>query len=598
MKLANWNISAKILVPFGAVVVLLCVGGAFYIYSQAMQAVESQARQTAQAIALQVAEDRAYYNSQVVAKLRKDGLEVKPGDAQNRDEKGWIPLPATFVNEVTARVNEKGLYKVDLLSLWPINKAKGPRNEFERKSLEQLVKDPKTQPVEIRWVDGVPSLHFFVPDVVSAQACAECHNGHPDSPRKDFKMGDVMGGLMVQVPLTAAFAGAAKSAWGAIGGLAVVLGGLWLGLAWIVRASVQRPVAGILPVIRGMAEGDLSKRVEARSGDELGQIAAALNGSLDTLNPLFHQVSTAVSLVSGAAQQLAAGSEQLSSGAQEQASSLEETAASLEQITSTVKQNADNARQANQMAVSARGGAEKGGAVVKEAVASMEAITASSKKIAEIITTIDEIAFQTNLLALNAAVEAARAGEQGRGFAVVASEVRALAQRSAAASKEIKALITDSVAKVEGGAMLVHQSGETLTEIVTGVKKVADLIAEISAASQEQSQGIEQVNKAVTQMDSVTQQNAAQTEELSSTAQALAAQAEELSAQVGQFRLTTTAGSDQPAAVRQVSVSQKVVPLKARGKGKPETAPTAGRGYPAVAAATGTDAAHGTFEEF
>ena len=368
-----------------------------------------------------------------------------------------------------------------------------------------------------------------------------------------------------------------------------ILGGI-CAVSWVVAHGLNSGLKSILGVTEKAGGGDLTARVALHSRDELGQMGEALNRMLEGFHEIMQQVQQAASHTASASQQLAAGGEQLSSGAQEQASSLEETAASLEEMTSTVKQNADNARQANQLAVSAREGAEKGGTVVKEAVASMEMITRSSKQIAEIITTIDEIAFQTNLLALNAAVEAARAGEQGRGFAVVASEVRALAQRSAAASKEIKTLITDSVGKVEMAAKLVNESGETLIGIVAGVKKVADLIAEISAASGEQAQGIEQVNKAVMQMDTVTQQNAAQTEELSSTAQALAAQAEELSAQVAQFKLASAAVSPQPGAVSHGS-ERKVVPLKTKAKATP-VAPKP------VPAATGTDGMPGGFEEF
>jgi X-X-X-Leu-X-X-Gly heptad repeat protein len=373
-------------------------------------------------------------------------------------------------------------------------------------------------------------------------------------------------------------------------GLGVLLA---IALGSFIAFLIAKALAHVVATADQAATGDLTVRVQLDTQDELGQMGTALNGMLAKFETTMREVQQASHQTASAAQQLASGSEQLSSGAQEQASSLEETAASLEEMTATVKQNADNARQANQMATGARSAAEQGGTVVTQAVGAMAAITASSKQIAAIITTIDEIAFQTNLLALNAAVEAARAGEQGRGFAVVASEVRALAQRSAGASKEIKALITDSVSKVEDGARLVNQAGSTLTEIVSGVMKVADLIAEITAASTEQAQGIEQVNKAVTSMDTVTQQNAAQTEELSSTAQSLAAQAEELSAQVGQFKLTAS-HEPQPASLAPRATSRddrpgKVIPLKGKAR--------AGRAA-AVATATGTNDRTGHFEEF
>jgi methyl-accepting chemotaxis protein len=323
---------------------------------------------------------------------------------------------------------------------------------------------------------------------------------------------------------------------------------LCLGLGYFIAQLIAKPLTATVGVLRKVAEGDLTARLAIHTGDEVGQMAQALNQATEAMQSALSEVRTSAQSMAHAAQELASASEELSSGAQEQASSLEETTATMEEITSTVKQNADNAKQANQVACGSRDSAEKGGQVVSEAVVAMAEINEASKNIAEIITTIDEIAFQTNLLALNAAVEAARAGEQGRGFAVVATEVRNLAQRSATSAKEIKRLIQDSVRKVENGSGLVNKSGETLTEIVGAVKKVTDIVAEIAAASREQSAGVEQVNKAMIQMDKVTQTNSSQTEELSATAQSLSAHAEQLQSLVGRFRLDGTGYQKSSAA--------------------------------------------------
>ncbi len=304
--------------------------------------------------------------------------------------------------------------------------------------------------------------------------------------------------------------------------------------------EVSRKVAIVLQIVNSIAAGDFTVKSPDLGNDAVGQVGSALNQAITAIASALQEVRDVSSTVSTAAAQLTSVSREISSGAQSQASSLEETASSLEEITSTVKQNTDNAQQARQLAVGSRDVAEKGGEVVGEAVKAMSEINQSSKKIADIITTIDEIAFQTNLLALNAAVEAARAGEQGRGFAVVASEVRNLAQRSASAAKEIKSLIQDSVRKVEVGTELVNRSGGSLNEIVNSVKRVTDIVAEIAAASKEQLTGIEQVNKAVSQMDRVTQSNAAQTEEMSGTAESLLSNAQQLSELVERFSLSNT----------------------------------------------------------
>ncbi len=281
-------------------------------------------------------------------------------------------------------------------------------------------------------------------------------------------------------------------------------------------------------------------------------MSEGVNHLADNMADVVRRVKGAASEVYRGAEEISQGNANLSQRTEEQSSSLEETASSMEEMTSTVKQNADNAGQANQLATAARDQAEKGGAVVSQAVRAMADINDASRRIADIIGVIDEIAFQTNLLALNAAVEAARAGEQGRGFAVVASEVRNLAGRSATAAKEIKELIQDSVKKVSDGSALVTQSGQTLEQIVASVKKVSDIVAEIAAASREQSSGIEQVNRAVMQMDELTQQNAALVEEATASSQAMADQARELNEMMARYRVAGGDARRQPRAAQQL----------------------------------------------
>ncbi|MCS0616343.1 methyl-accepting chemotaxis protein [Massilia kyonggiensis] len=316
--------------------------------------------------------------------------------------------------------------------------------------------------------------------------------------------------------------------------IALVLGTIVA--VWITR-SITGPLRQAVDVARTVATGDLSARIEVHSADETGQLLQALRDMNQALVNIVGEVRSGTETIASASQQIASGNADLSSRTEEQASSLEETASSMEELTSTVKQNADNARQANQFAVSASEVAEKGGAVMAEVVDTMGAINESARKIVDIIAVIDGIAFQTNILALNAAVEAARAGEQGRGFAVVASEVRSLAQRSAAAAKEIKALIDNSVEKADAGSRLVDQAGTTMREVVESIRRVADIMGEISAASQEQTEGIGQVQLAISQMDQTTQQNAALVEEAAAASEQLREQAGKLSQTVAVFRL-------------------------------------------------------------
>ncbi|AVP56623.1 methyl-accepting chemotaxis protein [Pulveribacter suum] len=377
----------------------------------------------------------------------------------------------------------------------------------------------------------------------------------------------------------------------ALGLLALAAGAL---CAWWLTRGITRPLAQAVQVARAVAANDLTSRVQVHAQDETGQLLQALHDMNASLSQVVARVRTGAEGIATASSQIDAGNQDLSARTEEQASSLQQTAASMEQLTGTVRQNADNARQANQLATSAAQTAVQGGEVVAGVVQTMDAINEASRRISDIIGVIDGIAFQTNILALNAAVEAARAGEQGRGFAVVAGEVRQLAQRSAAAAKDIKGLIQDSVERVAQGSHQVGEAGRTMQAVVDSVQRVSDLVAEITAASQEQSGGIEQVHQAVTQMDQVTQQNAALVEESTAATGALKAQAAQLAAAVSVFRVEGAAAAPLRAAA---APAPAAMPAPARAP-----LPAAARPAPArkalAAAPAAPAAARGTEDDW
>jgi methyl-accepting chemotaxis protein len=394
-----------------------------------------------------------------------------------------------------------------------------------------------------------------------------------------------------------------------LAGLALLVAIALLGTAWYVARTLRRRVEVACNVADRVRDGDLTVEVHDDARDEISPLLRALGQMQDALTRVVSTVRSNAESVATASAQIAQGNADLSQRTEEQASTLEQTAASMEELGSTVKLNADNAKQANQLAHGASDVAVKGGEVVSEVVATMGEINSSSKRIADIIGVIDGIAFQTNILALNAAVEAARAGEQGRGFAVVAGEVRNLAQRSAEAAKEIKALITASVERVNQGSALVDRAGTTMTEVVDSIRRVTDIMGEISAASSEQSSGVQQVGHAVVQMDQVTQQNAALVEESAAAAESLKSQAQQMVQVVAVFRLSTqaearTAVAAKPAAPAAWSGKDRRGPDRARNvarlpvKSKAAAPASVAAPAPMPKAAASAGGAEGEWESF
>ncbi len=533
------TLASRLVFPVVVVGLLFTVLGTVYLVTESRHSIEKQARQSAASIAYQIGQDRNEY----LTHIAEEDLDQK------------------LLHSIGMSVDGKGLYRVHLLGIWSVDSTHNPRDEFETKAIDRMLKDPTVVASRVHDVNGEPTLSYMRVESASLQTCVDCHemeasDKSPHYGDPHFALNAPIGALLVEVPLGPAIASARSNTMKAVAVLVLIMAAAIFGILRVIKGTVERPVAGLLDAVAPLADGDFSRPVQVQAVAEVGRIATAIEKVRVQVAAVLKDLSGTVENVQDAAGGLAQRAATLASGSQEQAAALEETAASLKAMTDTVRGNAEHAQEAKRIVSHTRDQAEVGGQAVQAAVTAMSGIAEASRHITDISSTIDEIAFQTNLLALNAAVEAARAGEQGRSFAVVASEVRSLALRSAAASKEIKSVITDTVTRVDEGNKLVDRAGVTLTGIVTEVKEIADLVVGIATASTEQADGIEQVNRAVEQMDDVTQQTAAQTEEVDGTARTLAEQADQLRNQISRFKLT------EENAVVPVGASDAFAPMR------------------------------------
>ncbi|WP_284618376.1 methyl-accepting chemotaxis protein [Aquabacterium humicola] len=533
------RLSLKLLIPVLAASLVVVAAVLAVVAQQRQHTVQQAGLATGRAVANQIVTLRSFYTAEIAPRAKKSGMELGY-DFNAKDN--TLPLPATLVKALGESIAKQ--YPgtdVRLLSQYPFpHRAADPKttklDAFQTEALAAFARDPKASLHRVEDVGGRLSVRYAVADVMKA-GCVACHNSHPQSPKKDWKEGDVRGIVEVVVPVDEVD----KSIAGGSLVLAVLVcagfAAVAIVLAVVVRRVVSRPLGQAVQVLEQVAEGDLTVNTPQARSAELSRLFGAMQGMVGRLRRTVGQVRSSADSIQTASAEVATGNADLSQRTEATASNLQQAASAIDQLSSNVRHSAESAASANQLATSAAEVAERGGAVVAQVVSTMDEIHVASKKIADIIGVIDGIAFQTNILALNAAVEAARAGEQGRGFAVVAGEVRSLAQRSAEAAREIKRLIGNSVERVDAGSRLVQDAGSTMTDIVASVKRVCDTIGEISAAVTEQSTGIGQVNGTVNHLDQATQQNAALVEQSAAAAESLKQQADQLAAAVSAFRV-------------------------------------------------------------
>jgi methyl-accepting chemotaxis protein len=523
----------KLFLPVGGLLIACGITAAIFLPILIRHNAEAEAVSVGLDTLKQFKTLRGYYTENVISKLVAKG-DIKPG-ADHKGNPDMVPLPATMILDLSELFKKEGT-TLKLYSPYPFpNRKDRVLDDFGKSAWDFLHEHPDQTYSRTEVIDGKPIVRVAVADKMSAQGCVNCHNTLPSSPKTDWKLGDVRG--VLEVDSDKQIASGQRITSQILIGLFVTIVLIAGFLRFVYQRSIAAPLKFAVDGAQRIADGDLRNQIAVNSSDEIGDLLESLQSMQQHLADTLRLIRDDAGSVAAASAQIASSNADFSGRTEQQASSLEETASSMEELTSTVKQNADNVNQANRLAVSAHDIATNGGQVVQQVIETMASINESARKIADITSVIDGIAFQTNILALNAAVEAARAGEQGRGFAVVAAEVRNLAQRSAAAAKEIKVITGESVEKAEQGSRLAEQSGETMRDIVAGIQRVTDIMNDIATASGEQSSGIEQVGHAVMLIEDATQKNAALVEEIAAAAESMQRKASNLEQAVQRFHL-------------------------------------------------------------